>query len=275
LFDLTVAKLAPLNLGTDDAPRVFGEKNAGKVVEALERARQAPLHRWIHALAIPDVGEQIAWQLAQVHNSLDDLAASPVLRDIRNLGDMEAERSLISPKSRKNPPKNAAELEARRKRHTELTAAVGEIETRLEHSGAKAKLAEVGPVVAASVLDYFASPGGRAVLQRLRKLGIRPSAAALASAPAGASPVAGKTFVLTGTLPTMSRDEASALIREAGGNVAGSVSKNTDFVLAGESAGSKLDKARELGVAILDEAQFRALLGGGRSQRPAGQGSLF
>ncbi len=66
-------------------------------------------------------------------------------------------------------------------------------------------------------------------------------------------PFAGKTFVLTGTLPTLSRDEASALIREAGGNVTGSVSKNTDYVLAGESAGSKLDKARELGVEILTE----------------------
>jgi DNA ligase (NAD+) len=75
-------------------------------------------------------------------------------------------------------------------------------------------------------------------------------------------PFAGKAFVLTGTLPTLSRDEASAMIRNAGGNVTGSVSKNTDYVLAGESAGSKLDKARELGIAVLDETQFRALLGG-------------
>jgi DNA ligase (NAD+) len=73
--------------------------------------------------------------------------------------------------------------------------------------------------------------------------------------------LAGKTFVLTGTLPTLSRDEASALIREAGGNVTGSVSKNTDFLLAGEEAGSKLDKAKELGVKILTEKELLQMLG--------------
>jgi NAD-dependent DNA ligase len=73
--------------------------------------------------------------------------------------------------------------------------------------------------------------------------------------------IAGKTFVLTGTLPSLSRDEASAMIREAGGNVSGSVSKKTDFVLAGEEAGSKLDRARELGVKVIDEAGFRRMLG--------------
>ena len=75
------------------------------------------------------------------------------------------------------------------------------------------------------------------------------------------SALAGKTFVLTGTLPTLTRDEASKLIREAGGNVTGSVSKNTDFVVAGENAGSKLEKAEELGVTILTEAQLLKLLG--------------
>jgi DNA ligase (NAD+) len=276
LFDLTTAKLAALNLGTDDAPRVFGEKNAAKVVEALERAKQAPLHRWIHALAIPDVGEQTAWQLAQVHGSLEDLATSQVLRDIRDLGEKEAERAAISPKSRKNPPKNVAELEARKQRHAELTAEVGEIEARLEQSGAKTKLAEVGPVAAASLLDYFASVNGKRILHRLRKLGIQPGVAATPSSqPTATQPLAGKTFVLTGTLPTLSRDEASALIRDAGGSVSGSVSKSTDYVLAGESAGSKLDKAKELGVRVLDETQFRALLGGGPPAKRPAQGSLL
>ena len=73
--------------------------------------------------------------------------------------------------------------------------------------------------------------------------------------------VAGKTFVLTGTLPTLGRDEARDLIEKAGGKVSGSVSKNTHYVVAGEEAGSKLTKAQELGVAILDEAALRALLG--------------
>lgn len=77
------------------------------------------------------------------------------------------------------------------------------------------------------------------------------------------APFAGKTCVLTGTLSSMSRDEAGELIRKAGGTVSGSVSKKTDFVIAGEEAGSKLDKAKELGVKIVNEAEFRTMLGVG------------
>jgi DNA ligase (NAD+) len=88
--------------------------------------------------------------------------------------------------------------------------------------------------------------------------------------------LAGKTFVLTGKLPTLSRDEASALVRDAGGNVTGSVSNNTDFLLAGEEAGSKLAKAKELGVKILTEQEFLELLGTKVKVKPAtNQGSLF
>lgn len=267
LFDLRPEQLARLNLGTEEEPRVFGEKNAAKVVEALERARSLPLHRWLHALAIPEVGEQTAWQLAQVHSSLEELAASPVLRNIRDLGEKKAERDLVSPRSRKNPPKDADEMAARKKRHAELTAEIEAIEDRLAKSGAQAALAEVGPVAAASVLDFFASANGQQMLQRLSQLRIRPTGAAAAPAQADtAKALAGKTFVLTGTLPTLSRDQASTLIREAGGNVTGSVSKHTDYVLAGESAGSKLDKARELGIPVLDETQFHALLDGAKSR---------
>ncbi|MBI2929562.1 MAG: NAD-dependent DNA ligase LigA [Verrucomicrobia bacterium] len=277
LFGLPEEKLATLNLGTAEEPRVFGGKNAAKVKEALERARSLPLHRWVHALAIPEVGETTAWQLAQVHLSLEELATSTILRDIRDLGDKETERASISPKSRKNPPKTPTELAARQKRHAQLTAEIAEIEVRLAESGAKASLAEVGPVIAASVLDYFASASGKKVLQRLRQLGIHPTGAAPGKAPStAAGPLAGKSFVLTGTLPTLSRDGASALIREAGGNVSGSVSRKTDYVLAGEEAGSKLDKAHELGVRVLTEPEFLALLGGGRpSERGSGQKELF
>lgn len=276
LFNLTPDALAVLNLGTDAEPRVFGEKHAAKVIEALERARTLPLHRWIMALAIPEVGEQTAWQLAQVHRALDGLAGSQVLRDIRDLGAKKTERDTISPRSRKNPAKTAAELEARKKRHAQLAAEIAEIESRLEASGAKSSLAEVGPVAAASVLDFFASADGKNLLDRLRRLRIQPAGTAAGPAPsAGAGPMAGKTFVLTGTLPTLSRDEASRLIREAGGNVTGSVSKHTDYVLAGESAGSKLDKARELGIKVLTEEEFRAMLGDSQRAKPTGQGSLF
>jgi DNA ligase (NAD+) len=120
----------------------------------------------------------------------------------------------------------------------------------------------IGPVAAASLLDFFESTFGVALLARLRTLGIRPrSGQTPPTAGENRGPIAGKTFVLTGTLPSLSRDEASAVIRGASGNVTGSVSKQTDYVLAGESAGSKLDKAKQLGIPILTEAEFMKLIG--------------
>ncbi len=262
LFDLKLEQLAKLNLGTDDEPRVFGEKNATKILDALQRSKTAPLNRWIHALAMADVGEATAKQLAATHESLEALADSAVLRDIRDLGAKETERAEISPRSRKNPPKDDTEKAAREKRDAELKAEIAAIEARLDAGGLKAKLREVGPVAAASVLDYFASKLGGKVLRRTRELGIQPeSEAARAGATSVAGAFAGKTVVLTGTLPSLTREEATAMIEAAGGKVSGSVSKKTDFVLAGVEAGSKLAKAQELGVAVLDEAQFRAMLG--------------
>jgi DNA ligase (NAD+) len=259
LFDLKLEQLGKLNLGTDDEPRVFGEKNATKILDALQRAKTAPLSRWIHALAIADVGEATAKQLAATHDSLEALAKSEVLKDIRDLGAKESERAEISPRSRKNPPKDEADKARREQRDAELKAEIAKIESRLETGGLKAKLVEVGPVAAASVLDYFASPAGKTVLARIRELEIRPQNEKVGGArPQGL--FAGKTFVLTGTLTTLTREEATAKIEAAGGKVSGSVSKKTDFVLAGTEAGSKLTKAQELGVKILDEAMFRAML---------------
>lgn len=140
----------------------------------------------------------------------------------------------------------------------------------------KARLPEVGPVAAASVLDYFASLGGKKVLARIRELGIKPENESIRiAATAGSGAFAGKTVVLTGTLPTLSRDEATAMIEAAGGKTSGSVSKKTDFVLAGEEAGSKLVKAKELGVQIIDEAELRRMLGTTPSTKPAKQAGLL
>lgn len=259
LFTLPEEKLATLNLGTDDEPRVFGAKNAAKVKEALERARALPLHRWLHALAIAEVGEQTAYDLAQFHETLEDLADSKLLRDVLELHRLREE-------------KRRAEADATGQRLIDAGFAQP---SKKKDAAPRDAVVVVGPVAAQSLLDWFASPAGREVLARLQKLGISPSGNVKGAAPPS-HPFAGKTFVLTGTLPTLSRDEASALIREAGGNVTGSVSKNTDYVLAGVSAGSKLDKARELGIRIIDESEFRALLSGERkSGASAAQGSLF
>ncbi|MGV3569576.1 MAG: NAD-dependent DNA ligase LigA [Ramlibacter sp.] len=119
---------------------------------------------------------------------------------------------------------------------------------------------DVGPIVAESVHAFFRQPHNREVIEQLRACGVQwPEGEPAAQAP---RPLAGKTVVLTGTLPTLSRDEAKDLLEAAGAKVAGSVSKKTDYVVAGAEAGSKLEKAQALGVPVLDEDGLRALLGG-------------
>ena len=117
---------------------------------------------------------------------------------------------------------------------------------------------DVGPVVAASVARFFAERHNREVVEQLRAAGVHWKEGR--AAPRAAGGLAGKTFVLTGTLPNWTRDEAKERIEAAGGKVAGSVSKKTDFVVAGAEAGSKLDKAVELGVAVIDEARLKTML---------------
>ena len=124
-----------------------------------------------------------------------------------------------------------------------------------------AEVEGVGPTVAASLARYFTDETTAGVLDDLADAGVEPEPPVIAAADV-AGPLDGKTFVVTGTLEGFSRTEAEEAIRAAGGKVAGSVSKKTDFVVAGESAGSKLAKAAELGVEVLDEAGFRRLLAG-------------
>ena len=130
---------------------------------------------------------------------------------------------------------------------------------------------DVGPVVAHSVRSFFDQPHHREIVEQLRAAGIVWEEGS-GTQPVGLAGVAGLTFVLTGTLPTMSRDTARELIEAAGGKVAGSVSKKTHFVVAGSEAGSKLDKALELGVAVLDETGLMALLGAGALTVGSGTG---
>ena len=117
---------------------------------------------------------------------------------------------------------------------------------------------EVGPVVAAAIRAFFQEPHNQQVIARLRAAGVHWPETEVQRA--AEQPLAGKTFVLTGTLESMSRDQAADRLRVLGAKVSGSVSKKTDYVVAGREAGSKLDKARELGVTVLDEAGLRALL---------------
>ena len=116
---------------------------------------------------------------------------------------------------------------------------------------------DIGEITASALVEFFADEGARTLIERLKSLGVNTDA----TAEERAETLAGLTFVLTGTLPTMTRDEAGALIKQAGGKVSGSVSKKTSYVVAGEEAGSKLTKAKELGVTVLDEDGLMRLLG--------------
>jgi DNA ligase (NAD+) len=242
LFELKLEQLAKLNLGTEEAPRIFGEKNATKAIHAIERARTFPVSRWLFALAIPEVGKTTATQLARFHDNIDNVAHSRLLRDVLDYHE-------------KREQKQNAKETAERLIQTGFA----------ERSKSKAEkglgiVTEVGPVVAQSVLNFFGSAAGKKILQRLNELGIQPKSEKASARKVAELPLAGKTFVLTGALPSMTREEATEEIEALGGKVSSGVSKKTNYVLAGEVAGSKLAKAKQIGIRILDEAEFRKIL---------------
>ena len=141
-----------------------------------------------------------------------------------------------------------------------LAAAFGTMDALLAASEEQLQaVSDIGPVVAAAVHDYFAQPPNRTLIAELNAIGLKMDAPIVAAAAPG--PLSGKTFVLTGTLGTMSREEATEAIQARGGKVTGSVSKKTNHVVAGAEAGSKLVKAESLGISVLDETAFRNLLG--------------
>lgn len=226
LFDLTEETLACLNLGTDEAPRRFGEKNATKVLAALEAARGKPLNRWLFAMGIRHLGESAAKELARLHEKLSAIPESPILTEL--LKDTRATAK------KQNP-----------------------FLAQYHITG------DVGPSVSESITTFFRSDAGKHVLERMAQLCIDPVAdnylPVLDAADLSSLPLAGKTFVITGTL-TMDRDDMKALIESKGGKVTGSVSAKTNFVLAGDGGGSKRDKAEKLGVTIISEDDLQALL---------------
>ncbi|MFP5250636.1 MAG: helix-hairpin-helix domain-containing protein, partial [Acidobacteriota bacterium] len=129
------------------------------------------------------------------------------------------------------------------------------------------RVEEVGPRISEAIHEFFARPANRALVQALADAGVEMTA----EKKQRSSQLAGMTFVLTGTLPNLTREAAKEKIEAAGGKVAGSVSKKTSYVVAGEEAGSKLDKAQALKVPVLDEAGLMALLERGwPAERPAG-----
>ncbi|HVP08381.1 MAG TPA: NAD-dependent DNA ligase LigA [Burkholderiales bacterium] len=214
-----------LDAGKLAALERMAEKSAQNVMASIERSRDMDFARFVFALGIPGVGEEVAKILARHFGALPAL--------------LEADWAALAGKKEAIRKDNA-----RRKRRGEAPREV--------------PLEGIGPEIMESLGKFLHEPHNRKVIHRLvdPAHGVRLKRAAAARAAAGGS----KTFVLTGTLPTMSRDEARALIEAAGHKVAGSVSRRTDFVVAGAEPGSKLEQAHALGIAVLDEAGLRRLL---------------
>jgi DNA ligase (NAD+) len=211
------ADLYKLDAATLEALERMGEKSAQNLVAEIGKSRRTELHRFIYALGIPGVGEEVAKILARHFGSVQALAEA-------------------------DWPRLAADKEAARKQNAQR-------KKRGERT-LKVPLEGIGPELMDSIQKFLHEPHNQQVIGRLAKIidvrgPKRPGRAG-----------DGKTFVLTGTLESMTRDEAQERLEALGHKVAASVSKKTDYVVAGADAGSKLDKARDLGVEVLDETRF-------------------
>ena len=200
----------------------MGQKSAANLLAAIEKSKSNDLYRLVFALGIPHIGAKAAQLLCGAFPSMAAL--------------MEA----------------GAQVEA--------LAASGEEEKEIRKQIGASSLAAVDGIgydMAVSVGEYFSNPGARELVARLESLGLNMKAAEQEEK---GTLLAGKTFVLTGTLPTLSRKQATELIQGQGGKVTGSVSKKTSYLLAGAEPGSKMDKANDLGIPVLSEEDLLDLL---------------
>jgi DNA ligase (NAD+) len=220
------------------------------------------------AMDIEGFGEQLVEQLVDKHviTTAADMykLGLNALCELDRMADKSA-RNLLNALEKSKSTTLARFIYALGIRHVgestakELASHFGNLDALLQASEEQLlEVADIGPVGAKSIISFLSDPLNRELIEQLRAVGIHwPESERANSAPKA---LQGKTFVLTGTLPTLTRDEAAQLIEAAGGKVAGSVSKKTSYVVAGEEAGSKLTKAQELGVPILDEAGLHRLL---------------
>ncbi|HEX2831180.1 MAG TPA: NAD-dependent DNA ligase LigA [Burkholderiales bacterium] len=221
----TPADLYKLDAETLAGLERMGEKSAANVVAAIEGSKSRTLARFVYALGMHHVGEEVAKILAQHFGSIEALLAAdwPVLISEKDTVQKENTR--------------------RRNKGEPLLDAI---------------LPGVGPEIMQSVANFLGQAHNREVIGALLDAGVAPPPVPVETKRIGK--LTGKTFVLTGTLPTLTREEATERIQAEGGRVTGSVSKKTDYVVAGAEAGSKLDKAQALGVTVLEEQDLLNLL---------------
>ncbi len=277
LFALTLPQLEDFRIGdAAGGARKFG-KNARTALDALEAAKSLPLDRWLFAAGIPNVGVTVAEQIAAAHARFSELPGSPVLTAVLRLSELYDLAATVNPRSTLHRPKDDAEREERQTRFNRLCGEIGVLGDDLVAAGAATQTpgatmpsqytSVIKTEAARAVLTFFASDYGKAFLERLRALGIDP-AAKPKLAPAADAPLAGLTFVLTGTL-SQPRNAFAERIKAAGGVVQDAVSRHTRYLVAGADAGSaKVSKARELGTAVLDESGLLALLAGAAAAKP-------
>lgn len=268
LFTLSHQTLADLQLdpakksdGSESKHRRFGEKRAQTLIDSLQHAKtNQPLSKWIFSLGIPQVGESASKELSRLHQSIEEIATSDILPRIADIAKLEQQQRDISPRNKTNPPKTETEKDTRQNQYNELK---NQITTTKDSLTQYQINSELGPASAQKTITFFNSEAGKLTLNSLRELNINPTSDNHAPIPAEAetidSPIAGKTFVITGTL-SQPRPAFKKIIEDNGGKVSGSVSKNTHYLLCGEKGGSKRDKAESLGVPILDEQAFNQLL---------------
>ncbi len=221
------------------------------------------------ALDIEGLGEKMVTQLVEKRLIADPADLFTLTKEqllgLERMADKSASNLLAAIDRAKRPPldhlffalgiRHVGEQTAKR-----LAVAYGSIDALAAATAEELEnIRDIGPEVAASIAGFFREPANRKVIEKLQKAGIAPRAVARPQR----APLVGKSFVFTGTLNRMTRSEAKTLVESLGGSVTGSIAKTTDYVVAGEAAGSKLEKARRDGVAILDEEAFFALTEGG------------
>jgi len=275
LFNLNVHTLSSFNLGTAEKPRVFGKKNAIRTIQALEKAKTKPLEKWLFALGIPKLGKENAKAIAEKHKTIEDVKNSSILKDIVLLQELTDKASKINPRAELNRSKSKSEKEVLTAEHSKICDQIDKVGNRLVKTGwykqnkkesrnSNNRLTpeyvatgneSVGTEAAKSVISFLQSAKGKEIIEKMNTLGIHPI-----QAEEKGNVFKGKIFVLTGTLPTKTRLEATTLIEKNGGKVTSSVSKNTNYLLAGDNPGSKFDDAKKLGIEIISEEQFLKMI---------------
>ena len=266
LFDLEQEQLAnmelepaKLNSGVKSKPRRFGEKKAGKLIESIQRSKDLPLSNWLHALGIPNLGESASKECSRVHASFKEILNSPILDQISERWKIENWLKNNSSKSKTNT-KNTSTGEKKSLKSKEFRERINEINDNLDEYQISS---ELGGVACISLVTYFDSDAGKWSLDKLNKLNLNPISTNYAPVASDEEKknlaLSGTTWVITGTL-SESRNHFKDLIEKHGGNVTGSISKKTTYLLAGQNPGSKIDKARTLNVTTLDEKKLSELI---------------